>query len=146
MTRLRKTCLMATAALLGSLWPLAAFAQQYGSNDPTDFDNELRTQQGNPPYIPDNLNEPPQTPVQPPSPPAAPRYVPPNASDFFSSLTNEQQVRFMNWASSQDGQPVTGGYMAALMDMMDAEFERQHLTPEQRSKVLRSIAAEAGVY
>jgi hypothetical protein len=128
------------------LAPADAFAQ--GSNDPLDFEDELIGDTPDPPYMPDRWppDDPEVTAISPYDTieEPLPKPVPSNASDFFSSLTPDEQLQFAAWAGDE-GEPVTMGYLAVMMDWLDAEFDRQHLTPEQRTKFLREMATDAGI-
>jgi hypothetical protein len=146
-TRMRN--LFAMAMLASALLSATALAQQYDRNDPLGFDDELRGYQEKSPYdAPDYLNDfgrPGSSPyeyyrVAPPKP----RTYSSNPSDFFSSLTPQQQVRFAQWASDGEGQ-VSMAYMAALMDLLEAQFDQMRLSPAQRSQVLQNLATEAGI-
>ncbi|MEQ1755142.1 MAG: hypothetical protein ABL973_13535 [Micropepsaceae bacterium] len=163
----RLKTLFVVALLASSALPASALAQEYDRNDPIGFDNELRgyqtgSQPGTSPYdAPGYLSEfgRPQTrsdyerPGAGPNeyygvprvvPSQLPRNIPSNASDFFSSLTPQQQLRIANWSFGSDTS-MTMGQMAVMMDFVDEEFDRQHLTPAQRVAVLRQLAGEAGI-
>jgi len=158
------TCFIRSAFGLAGLFALALAASAHAqsqpcqrSNDPTDFDNEVRQTACNAPTYEIPTYQPPEA----PDPPRRTVTVTPHRQDysrfptnslaqFYNSLTYEEKQRVVRIAaqhgvSDENDRPMSVEDFGALTDFLDSKMDHGGFSPDDKRQFLGQLAAEAHV-